>query len=120
MPPWAYELTRVELQRDLYIWAYERSTQEYLALKQNMAKPAPLRLAWRDLIKQTILEIVIHPEGEPLASIQQSVTLNVPEHEQPSVQALIVKELKRLHEGVLARYGLRPSKYAAWKAIHRH
>jgi fido (protein-threonine AMPylation protein) len=39
-----YELTRVELLRDLYVWAYERSTQEYLALKQNLAEPAPC--AW--------------------------------------------------------------------------
>jgi len=115
-----YELTRVELLRDLYVWAYERSTQEYLALKQNLAEPDPLRLAWRDLIKQTIREIVIHTENEPLASIQRSVARHVPEHEQPSVQALIVEELKRLHEGVLARYGLRPSEYAAWKAVHRH
>jgi hypothetical protein len=36
------------------------------------------------------------------------------------VQALIVEELRRLHEGVLARYGLRPSEYAAWKALHGH
>jgi fido (protein-threonine AMPylation protein) len=115
-----YELTRVELLRDLYVWAYERSTQEYLALKQNLAEPDPLRLAWRDLIKQTIREIVIHPENDPLASIQQSVARHVPKHEQPGVQALIVEELKRLHEGVLARYGLRPSEYAAWKAVHRH
>lgn len=115
-----YELTRVELLRDLYVWAYERSTQEYLALKQNLAEPDPLRLAWRDLIKQTIREIVTHTGNEPLASIQQSVARHVPEHEQPSVQALIVEELKRLHEGVLARYGLRPSEFAAWKAVHRH
>ena len=115
-----YELTRVELLRDLYVWAYERSTQEYLALKQNLAEPDPLRLAWRDLIKQTIREIVIHPESEPLASIQRSVERHVPEHERPSVQSLIVEELKRLHEGVLARYGLRPSEYAAWKSVHRH
>jgi hypothetical protein len=115
-----YELTRAELLRDLYVWAYERSTQEYLALKQNLAEPDPLRLAWRDLIKQTIREIVIHPGDEPLATIQRSVARNVPAHEQPSVQALIVEELKRLHEGVLARYGLRPSEYAAWKAVHRH
>jgi len=27
-----------------------------------------------------------------------------------------VQELRRLHEGVLARYGLRPSDYAHWKA----
>ena len=115
-----YELTRVELLRDLYVWAYERSTQEYLALKQNLAEPDPLRLAWRDLIKQTIRDIVIHPESEPLASIQRSVARHVPEHERPSVQSLIVEELKRLHEGVLARYGLRPSEYAAWKSVHRH
>lgn len=115
-----YELTRVELLRDLYVWAYERSTQEYLALKQNLAEPDPLRLAWRDLIKQTIREIVIHPENEPLASIQRSVACHVPEHEKPSVQALIIEELKRLHEGVLARYGVRPSEYAAWKTVHRH
>jgi Fic family protein len=115
-----YELTRIELLRDLYVWAYERSTQEYLTLKQNLAEPDPLRLAWRDLIKQTIREVVIHTENDPLASIQRSVARHVPEQEQSSVQALIVEELKRLHEGVLARYGVRPSEYAAWKAVHRH
>ncbi|MDP2783323.1 MAG: Fic family protein, partial [Sulfurimicrobium sp.] len=43
-----YELTRVELLRDLYVWAYERSTQEYLATKQDLAEPDPVRLAYRD------------------------------------------------------------------------
>ena len=49
-----YELTRIELLRDLYVWAYERSTQEYLAVKQNLVEPDPLRLAYRDVIKHTI------------------------------------------------------------------
>jgi hypothetical protein len=48
------------------------------------------------------------------------VARHVPEHERPSVPALIIEELKRLHEGVLARYGLRPSEFAAWKAVHQH
>lgn len=39
---------------------------------------------------------------------------------QAAVQALIVEELRRLHEGVLARYGLRPSQYTAWKAVQGH
>jgi len=30
-------------------------------------------------------------------------------------EALLVEELRRLHEGVLARYGLRPSEFTAWK-----
>lgn len=115
-----YEMTRVELLRDLYVWAYERSTQEYLAIKQNLAEPDPLRLAWRDLIKQLIREVIMHPELDPLASIQQSVAERVPKLAQPDVQALIIEELRRLHEGVLARYGLRPAEYAAWKALHGH
>lgn len=114
-----YEMTRVELLRDLYVWAYERSTQEYLAIKQNLAEPDPLRLAWRDLIKRTIRDIVLHPDLEPLACIQRAVS-EVPEREQADVQALVVDELRRLHDGVLARYGLRPSDYAAWKAAHAH
>ena len=111
-----YEMARVELLRDLYIWAYERSTQEYQAIKQDLAEPDPLRLAWRDFIKQAIREVITQPELDPLTSIQRSVAERIPEHEQPAVQALLIEELRRLHEGVLARYGLRPSEFAAWKA----
>lgn len=115
-----YEMTRVELLRDLYVWSYERSTQEYLATKQNLAEPDPLRLAWRELIKKTVREVVTHAERDPLDGIRQSVASQVPAHKQADVQALIIEELRRLHEGVLARYGLRPSEFAAWKAAQGH
>jgi hypothetical protein len=68
-----YEMTRVELLRDLYVWAYERSTQEYLAIRQDLAEPDPLRLAWRDLIKQTIREVVTQPGVDALTVIQQVI-----------------------------------------------
>jgi Fic family protein len=113
-----YEMARVELLRDLYLWAYERSTQEYQAIKQDLAEPDPLRLAWREFIKQAIREVVMHPEIDPLSSIQKSVAKQIPQHEQMDVKALLVEELRRLHEGVLARYGLRPSEFAAWVARH--
>ncbi|MCB6185076.1 Fic family protein [Leeia sp. TBRC 13508] len=115
-----YEMTRVELLRDLYVWAYERSTQEYLAIKQNLAEPDPLRLEWRDFIKQAIREIITRPELDPLSCIQQKVAASIPEPQQEALQALVVEELRRLHEGVLARYGLRPSEYSTWKTIHIH
>jgi hypothetical protein len=38
-----------------------------------------------------------------------------PQPNRADVHALLVQELQRLHEGVLARYGLRPSELAAWK-----
>lgn len=112
-----YEMTRVELLRDLFVWAYERSTQEYLALKQDLAEPDPLRLAWRDFIKQTIRDIITHPSLEPLGCIQRAVAEHVPAVEQAGVLALTIEELRRLHEGVLARYGVRPSEYMVWKAM---
>ncbi|HJV86951.1 MAG TPA: Fic family protein [Noviherbaspirillum sp.] len=115
-----YEMTRVELLRDLYVWAYERSTQEYLAIKQELAEPDPLRLAWRELIKQTIHAVVTQPDHEPLDIIRQAIIGRVPEVERDSVQSLIVEELRRIHEGVLARYGVRPSEFLAWKARHGH
>lgn len=37
------------------------------------------------------------------------------EADRVSVEALIIEELRRLHEGVLARYGLRPSEFERWK-----
>ncbi|HEX7636581.1 MAG TPA: Fic family protein [Noviherbaspirillum sp.] len=115
-----YEMTRVELLRDLFVWAYERSTQEYLAIKQELAEPDPVRLAWREFIKQTIHDVVTQPDREPLATIRQAVIGRIPEGERDNVQALIVEELRRIHEGVLARYGVRPSEFIAWKARHGH
>ena len=111
-----YELTRVELLRDVFVWAYERSTQEYLAIKQDLAEPDPTRLAYRDVIKQTIHAVVMLPGDDALSVIAQAVAERVPEPDRAAVQSLIVDELRRLHEGVLARYGLRPSEFAEWKA----
>lgn len=110
-----YEMTRVELLRDLYVWAYERSAQEYLAIRQELAEPDPLRLKWRDLVKKTIHQIVTTPATDALTIINQRVEVDVPELQRTAVKALIVEELRRLHEGVLARYGLRPSELASWK-----
>jgi Fic family protein len=112
-----YELTRVELLRDLYVWAYQRSTREYLTIKKDLVEPDPLRLAYRNLIKKTIHDVVIQPEKEPFNLIRQSVIDQVENtDERADVQALIIEELKRIHDGVLARYGLRPSDLANWKA----
>ena len=77
-----------------------------------------MRLAWRDFIKQTIREVVLQPKLDPLTSIERAVIDKIPDHERPAVQALIIEELRRLHEGVLARYGLRPSEYTLWKKDH--
>lgn len=114
-----YELTRIELLRDLFVWAYERSTQEYIAIKQDLAEPDPLRLRYRDIIKQIIYEVVMKPEKDPLTIIQESINKNVDVSDRVNMQSLIIEELRRLHEGVLARYHLRLSEFQRWKEKQR-
>ena len=67
-----YELCRFELLRDLFVWAYERSTQEYLAIKQDLAEPDPLRLRYRNLIKKMIYSVVVEPESDSLTIISDA------------------------------------------------
>ncbi len=110
-----YEMTRVELLRDLYLWAYERSTREYLAVKQNLAEPDPFRLQYRSVIKQTIFDVITNPIEDTLNMISQSLNKQDIVKDKENVRALVIEELRRIHEGVLFRYGLRPSEYYIWK-----
>ncbi len=109
-----YEMTRVDLLRDVYAWAYERSAQEYLAVRQELAQPDPLRLAWRDLVKQAVGEVVRKPQANASAIITKLIRQAVPASERAAVKALILEEIQRLHEGVLVRYGLRPAEFVKW------
>lgn len=110
-----YELNRIELLRDLYTWAYERSTQEYLAIKRDMVEPDPIRLIYRDVIKQAVNITVKKPELDTLELLQEILEEKVDDTDYEDVRALIIDELRRLHEGLLARYGLRPAEFTAWK-----
>ncbi len=110
-----YELTRVELLRDLYVWAYERSTQEYIALKQDWVEPDPLRLSHRKLIRTIIYSIVTRPDQNPLDVINTQLRQHDSKtFDHAQIEALIIDELRRLHEGVLARYGLKMSEFKTW------
>ena len=110
-----YELTRVELLRDVYVWAYERSAQEYLAIRQELAEPDPIRLAHRSVIKEMVHKAVMQARRSGMAAIDRELAKRVPAADRQTVKELIVEQLERLHEGVLARYGLRPTEFAAWK-----
>ncbi|WP_299984042.1 hypothetical protein [Desulfobacula sp.] len=43
-----YEFNQVDLLRDVFVWAYERSCRRYLAITQIMADPDPLRIRYRE------------------------------------------------------------------------
>lgn len=115
-----YAMGRVELLRDLFIWAYERSTQEYQAIRQTLAEPDPLRLTYRTLIKDTVRAVVQQPQAGAIAVVEAAVAAAVRPEQAEAMRALVLDELRRLHEGVLARYGLRPSQFNAWGEAWAH
>ncbi|MDF1759283.1 MAG: Fic family protein [Coxiellaceae bacterium] len=110
-----YEMGRIELLRDLFVWAYERSVQEYLVIKQNAAEPSPLRLIYRDTIKQAVYEVVSNPNKSKKAIIQNIINKQVKKSDHKKVKEQITSELQHLHEGNIARYGLRPKQLQQWQ-----
>jgi hypothetical protein len=53
-----YELNRIELLRDAFIWAYERSAARYAAVRQSLGEPDPFRLKYRDALRAVVGEVV--------------------------------------------------------------
>ncbi|MEZ8105672.1 MULTISPECIES: Fic family protein [Vibrio] len=112
-----YEMNRIELLRDLYLWAYERSTKEYLAVKQELVKPDQQRLQYRAKIKEIVKQVILTPESPPLDIIELLIR-HEQETDRKNIGALALEELRRIHEGVLVRYGLRPSQLEKWRQLH--
>ena len=53
-----YEFNQVDLLRDVFTWAYERSCQRYLAITQTMADPNPSLTATKKHLIQSIYYII--------------------------------------------------------------
>ena len=110
-----YELTRVELLRDVFIWAYERSCQQYVAVQQHLIPPDTFRLRYRAELTETIRAIVKGGKSLDESVIRSAIPTTVAEPDRERFVALIQEEFKTLHPGNAIRFGLRPLEFAAWK-----
>ncbi len=115
-----YEHNRVDLLRDVFIWAYERSCQQYAAVRQSLGEPDQFRLQYRQQLTHVVQEIV-RKQSRPDEALLRDVaaTSNVPPEHLDHFVRLAQSELQSLHEGNFARYRLRPSEYHAWAAQAR-
>jgi Fic family protein len=115
-----YETNNISLLRDLYIWAYRRSSQRYTAIQQAMGEPNLLKLKYRMEIQEIVRTIILEKtEGVDVAKEIQKLTdaKDFPEPERREIINLIETEIMSLHEGSVARFKVRPSEYHAWKAL---
>ncbi len=111
-----YELNRIEFLREIFIWAYERSCSRYSTTRQSLGEPDPFRILYRDLRKETVSTIVRKGLNKKSATelIRQQAKSHVPSQDQMRFIEIIETELMSLHEGNIARYGLRQSEYKKW------
>ncbi len=112
-----YELKRVELLRDVFVWAYERSCQRYMAIRATAAEPDPLRLRHREALVSIVAEIVRGRQAPNETAVRAVAMTLIPRQELDQVVALALEDLRNLHEGNVSRYRLRLSEYRAWQPV---
>lgn len=112
-----YELNRVELLRDVFAWAYERSCARYAAVRQAIGDPDVFRLRHRDALRRCVARVVRDSmdAGEAARWIAAEAAAELPEAERSRFIELVETELLGLHAGKSALYRLRPSEFEAWQ-----
>ena len=114
-----YELNRIELMRDVFVWTYERSCNRYQVIRHTLGEPDPFRLRYRKALIDCVGE-AIRQVGRGNAIDTEEVLLHlakdmVPENDRAQFLKITKEEIAALHEGNFARYRLRPAEYNDWQ-----
>ena len=113
-----YELNRIELMKDVFLWAYERSSAKYAALRQSLGEPDPFRLKYREEMQALITDVVSNSLSHKEASDEiKQKTSKIPENDKTKFIEYVETELMSLHEGNFARYWISPSEFKRWKEV---
>ena len=109
-----YELQRTELLRDVFVWAYERSCQRYLAIRQSIGEPDAFRMKYRVLLVQAVQDIVRSDRPGTAVQVTDFAFQKIREEDLNAFIEAVQSDLNNLYEGNVARYQLRFSEYERW------
>lgn len=113
-----YELNRIELLRDVFVWAYERSCQQYVAVRQQLVPPDTFRLRYRNELTEAVRAIVRNGKPANKTAVRAGTPATVIKKNQPRFVELVIEEFKTLHAGNAIRFGLRPLEFDSWLKKH--
>ncbi len=113
-----YEQNTVVYLRDVFVWAYLRSSDRYSAVRQTLGEPDPFLLRHRTDIKDFVRAVVKAglSKVDAVAWIRDRIAGTTPFDERERLIEAVETELMCLHEGSIARYKLKPSEFNAWQA----
>lgn len=113
-----YELNRIELLKDVFIWAYERSAMRYAAIRQSLGEPDTFRLQYRDKIRTVILNIFLQMMNKDQTKHAiQSEAQTLPADDRNKFIEAVETELLGMHEGNYARYRISLDEFRKWHEI---
>jgi hypothetical protein len=114
-----YELNDVALLKDVFIWAYGRSAEQYAAVRQSLGEPDPFRFKHRTALRQVVADIVRERLDRKAAAtfVTAWAEQNVDADERERFREMAEAELLSLHEGNFARYKVRPSEFKSWQDV---
>ena len=114
-----YELNKIDLLKDVFIWAYERSAARYAAVRQSLGEPDPFRLRYREQLRELIADLVRTRIGrkDAAARIVAWSKKDIEAADRERFAEIVESELLGLHEGNFARYRIRPSEFSAWRKM---
>lgn len=110
-----YELNRIELLRDVFVWAYERSCQQYLAVRRELVPPDTFRLRYRTALSEAVKAIILQFKSPTRETVTAAIPPSVAEEDHDKFVKLVLEEFENLYEGNAIRFGIRPLEFAAWQ-----
>ena len=101
-----YELNRIELLRDVFIRAYQRSAARYVAVQQSLGEPNPFRMRYRTSLREVVGEVIRGRMDKKQATVHVGAWAreHVDLQECERFREVAERELLGLHEGNFARY----------------
>ena len=109
-----YEMTRMELLRDVFVWAYERSCQRYVVIRDSVAEPDRFRMRYREALIEVIGGVVRERKPPTEDEIRVFAEPRVEPQDLPRFVDLVNREFGRLNDGNIARYRIRLADYWSW------
>jgi len=112
-----YELNQIDLLRDVFVWAYERSCQRYLAITQTLVDPDPLKIQYREALARAVQTVVREKLMPTATMIRQIASEAAAKKDVDAFARLLTETIAQLHEGSVARFRLKRSEFLAWKTM---
>jgi len=112
-----YEHNCIELLRDVFVWAYDRSSGRYSEARQVLGQPNEFRMHYRTAIAEVLAELVHQrlDKQAAVALIKRRAKECASAEDEARFVEVVETEAMSLHNGNIARFKIRPSEFDAWQ-----